>query len=323
MSIQIGMIGVGGIGQHHLKGLLADERVRVTAVCDVNKEAAASTAEQIGAAGYTSWRELLAHEQLDALFVCVPPFAHEEIEEQAAARGIHLFVEKPIGLDLETVTRKQAAIEKAGIISATGYCLRYLDIVQQARDYLADKQIALVSGHYLTKFVETPWWRQMGKSGGQLVEQATHTLDMMRFLAGDVEKVYAQMALMASQDIDGIDIPDVSAVSLSFATGAIGQLDTCFIQADHRTGVEILGKHFRVQIDGRKLTITDEAGTRTTEATVDMYRKQDRAFVTAIETGDASLVLSPYASAKKTLAVTLAANQSAKSGTPVTISHDE
>lgn len=174
MSMKIGMIGVGGIGQHHLQGLLADERVKVTAVCDVNREAAMSTAERIGASGYTSWQELLTHEKLDALFVCVPPFAHEEIEEQAAAKGIHLFVEKPIGLDMHIVAKKQAAMEKAGIITSTGYCLRYLDIVQQAREYLADKQIALVRGHYLTKFVETPWWRQMGKSGGQLVEQATH-----------------------------------------------------------------------------------------------------------------------------------------------------
>ncbi|KZE54652.1 oxidoreductase [Brevibacillus parabrevis] len=322
MSMKIGMIGVGGIGQHHLQGLLADERVKVTAVCDVNREAAMSTAERIGASGYTSWQELLMHEKLDALFVCVPPFAHEEIEEQAAAKGIHLFVEKPIGLDMHIVAKKQAAMEKAGIITSTGYCLRYLDIVQQAREYLADKQIALVRGHYLTKFVETPWWRQMGKSGGQLVEQATHTLDMMRFLAGDVEKVYAQMSLLVSQDIEGIDIPDVSAVSMVFTTGALGHLDTCFIQADHRTGVEILGKHFRVLIDGRQLTITDESGTRTSEATVDMYREQDRAFVTAIETGDTSLILSPYDSAKKTLAVTLAANESAQSGVPVMISHD-
>lgn len=319
MSVRVGMIGVGGIGQHHLKGLLADERVEVVAVCDVNQEAVVQTAERIGAQGYTSWRELLATEMLDALFVCVPPFAHEEIEETAAAKGIHLFVEKPIGLDIAIVNEKQAAIDRAGIITSTGYCLRYLDIVQEAKAYLEGKTIALVRGHYLTKFVTTPWWREMGKSGGQLVEQATHTLDMMRYLAGDIEKVYAQMALLVSRDVPNIDIPDVSSISMAFQSGALGHLDTCFIQPDHRTNVEIMGKDFRVTIDGKQLTIMDEDGTRTTESTVDMYAKQDQAFITAILTGDRSLVLSPYESAKKTLEVTLAANQSVQLGKPITI----
>ncbi|WP_188067633.1 Gfo/Idh/MocA family protein [Brevibacillus brevis] len=319
MSVRVGMIGVGGIGQHHLRGLLTDERVKVVAVCDVNQEAAAETAERIGAHGYTSWRELVEVEKLDALFVCVPPFAHEEIEETAAAKGIHLFVEKPIGLDIEKVNEKQAAIEKAGIITATGYCLRYLDIVQEAKAYLEGKSIALVRGHYLTKFVTTPWWREMGKSGGQLVEQATHTLDMMRYLAGDIEKVYAQMALLVSRDIPNIDIPDVTSISMVFQSGALGHLDTCFIQPDHRTNVEILGKDFRVMIDGKQLSIIDEQGARTKESTVDMYVEQDRAFITAILTGDRSLILSPYESARKTLEVTLAANQSAQEGKPVTI----
>ncbi|MFS0555237.1 Gfo/Idh/MocA family protein [Brevibacillus sp. 179-C9.3 HS] len=319
MSVRVGMIGVGGIGQHHLKGLLADERVEVVAVCDVNSEAVNETARRIGAHGYTSWRELLEAEKLDALFVCVPPFAHEEIEETAAAKGIHLFVEKPIGLDMQKVREKQAAIEKAGIITATGYCLRYLDIVQEAKAYLGDKSIALVRGHYLTKFVTTPWWREMGKSGGQLVEQATHTLDMMRYLAGDIEKVYAHMALLVSRDVPNIDIPDVSSISMVLQSGALGHLDTCFIQTDHRTNVEIMGKDFRVTIDGKQLTIMDEQGTRTSESTVDMYMEQDRAFITAILTEDRSLILSPYESARKTLEVTLAANQSAEQGKPVTI----
>ncbi|MEJ8548308.1 Gfo/Idh/MocA family protein [Brevibacillus borstelensis] len=321
MSIRVGMIGAGGIGRYHLERLTADERVEVVAVCDVNHAAAEEAAGRIGAVSYASWRDLLAKEKLDALFICVPPFAHEEIEEQAAAKEIHLFVEKPTGLDLETVARKQAVIRQAGIMTSTGYCLRYLDTVQQAKEYLADKKIAMVRGHYLTKFVETGWWRQMAKSGGQLVEQATHTLDTMRYLAGDIGQVYAQMQLLVSRDLPGTDIPDVSSVALSFRSGAVGHLDACFIQPDHRTGVEVLGKNFRVAIDGRHLTIVDEQGSRTIESGIDMYLEQDRAFITAILTGDRSLILSPYESASKTLEVTLAANQSARLGTPVAVHH--
>src|SRR5699024_11485380 len=67
--------------------------------------------------------------------------------------------------------------------------------------YLKDKKIAMMRGYYLTKFVETPWYRDMAKSGGQLVEQSTHIVDMLRYFAGDVEKVSADMNLLVSQDI--------------------------------------------------------------------------------------------------------------------------
>lgn len=321
MSVRVGVIGAGGIGQVHLDNLAADERVELVAVCDVNPAGVEEAQKKCGANGYVSYRDMLDGEKLDALFVCVPPFAHAEIEEEAAARGIHLFVEKPIGLEVETVQRKAEAIRQSGIVTATGYCLRYLDTVQKAKAYLADKQIAMVRGHYLTKFVQTGWWREMGKSGGQLVEQATHTLDMMRYLAGDIQKVYANMSLLVSEDIPGTDVPDVSSVSMVFQSGALGHLDTCFIQADHRTGVEIMGRNFRVAIDGRTVTIVDESGTSVTDSAVDMYKDQDRAFIEAIVTGDRSLILAPYETALQTLAVTLAANDSARLGTPIAIGH--
>lgn len=321
MSLRVGVIGAGGIGQVHLDNLAADERVELAAVCDVNPAGLAEAQAKYGARGYATYSDMLQSERLDALFVCVPPFAHGQIEEEAAARGIHLFVEKPIGLEMEDVRRKAEAIRQAGIISSTGYCLRYLDTVQKAKAYLADRQIAMVRGYYLTKFVQTGWWREVAKSGGQLVEQATHTLDMMRYLAGDIEKVYANMALIASRDIPGVDIPDVSSVNMVFETGAIGHLDTCFIQADHRTGVELMGKNFRVQIDGRTLAITDESGTHVEDSAVDMYKEQDRAFIGAIVAGDHSGILAPYESALKTLEVTLAANDSAKVGSPIDIGH--
>lgn len=321
MSVRVGVIGAGGIGQVHLDNLAADERVDLVAICDVNPAGLEEAQKKFGTNGYTSYRDMLEGEQLDALFVCVPPFAHGEIEEDAAARGIHLFVEKPIGLDLETVRRKAEAIRRADIVTATGYCLRYLDTVQKAKAYLDGKEIAMVRGHYLTNFVQTGWWRSMEKSGGQLVEQATHTLDLMRYLAGDIQKVYAEMSLLVSGDIPGTDIPDVSSVSMVFQSGALGHLDTCFIQSDHRTGVEILGRHFRVSIIGGKMTIVDESGMIAVESAVDMYKEQDRAFVGAIVSGDRSLILAPYETALRTLEVTISANDSARLGTPVVIQH--
>jgi predicted dehydrogenase len=317
MKVKVGLIGVGGIAQVHLKNLSGNDQVELVAVCDVAEENAKKSALQYGAVPYTDFHEMLEKETLDALFICVPPFAHGEIEEKAASRGIHLFVEKPVGLDMETVRKKAAVIRESGVITGTGYCLRYLDTVKKAKEFLADKEIAMVRAYYLTSFVSTPWWRDIDKSGGQLVEQTTHTVDLVRYFAGDVKKVYATMDLRVMKDISGINIPDVGCVNVVFESGAIGHIDTTFIQPDHRSGLEILGRDFRVWIDGTTLTITEKDKTVTYKSGVDFYKEQDDAFIKAIRTGNRDHILAPYEEALQTLEVTLAANESAETGVPI------
>ncbi|WP_197284325.1 Gfo/Idh/MocA family oxidoreductase, partial [Bacillus sp. JCM 19041] len=185
---------------------------------------------------------MLDNERVDAVFLCIPPFAHGTFEEDIAAKGIHIFVEKPVELDLEKAKKKLREIEKSGVLHASDYCLRYWDIVQKAKDFLKDREVALVRGHYLSTFVETPWYRLKDKSGGQLVEQSTHILDLFRYLGGEIAEVSAHMALQVSQDIEGITIPDITAVTTRFESGAIGQLSSTFIQTDHRMGIELMGR---------------------------------------------------------------------------------
>jgi predicted dehydrogenase len=317
MTLKVGFAGAGGIASVHLKNMRENKHVNIAAISDIVKEQAERVAAEYGAAAYTDVNEMLESEKLDILFICVPPFAHGDIEERAAAKGIHLFVEKPLGLDMDTVRAKAKHIRESGVLAASGYCLRYLNTAAFARQYLQDKEIGMVRAHYLTSFVGTPWWRVMEKSGGQLVEQATHTVDMVRFLAGEINEVYARMALTVMQDIEGLNIPDVGTVSVQFESGAVGHIDTTCIQPDHRTLVEVMGRDFRVSLDGTSLTIIDKKGTLTLSSSGNFYKDQDDAFVEAVRTGNRELILSPYEDAMKTLEVTLAANQSAAEGVPV------
>lgn len=319
-NVRVGFIGVGGIAAVHLEHINQNEHATIVAVCDISTERVKQVGEQYGVKSYTDVDEMLGNEIIDALFVCVPPFAHGNIEEKAAARGIHLMVEKPLGLEMENVIAKAKAIKEAGIICASGYCLRYLDTISKAKEYLQDKQIAMVRGHYITSFVQTPWYRVMDKSGGQLVEQSTHTLDLIRYLAGDVNTVYANMALQVMGDIPDIDIPDVTSVNLTFASGAIGHLVSSFTQADHYSGLEILGRDFRVVLDNTTLHIIDKDTTISYKSKLDFYGEQDRAFIDAVRFSKKELVLAPYEEAVKTLAVTLAANTSSKTGQAIHLS---
>jgi predicted dehydrogenase len=319
-KVKVGFVGVGGIAGVHLENVSKNSDAEIVAVCDIVEESAKKKGLQYNAAAYTDLDAMLDNETLDAVFVCVPPFAHGDIEGKIAKRGIHLLVEKPLGLDLETVQKKAKVIEDSGVICGVGYCLRYLDTVAKAKDYLKDKKIAMVRGHYITSFVPTPWYREMNKSGGQLVEQSTHTLDLMRYLAGDIDNVYANMSLQVLSDIPNIDIPDVTSVNMTFTSGAVGHLDSSIIQPDHRSGVEILGKDFRVQIDGTNLTIVDKDSSITYKSKVDFYQEQDKRFIEAVIKGDPDLLLSDYEDGAKTLAASLASNKSNEVGLPIKLS---
>jgi predicted dehydrogenase len=320
MSIRIAFVGVGGIAQTHLKALSANPDAELVAACDVRPDRAEAAAEQFGMAAYTDVDQMLDQEKPDALFLCVPPFAHGNLEEKAAWRGIHLFVEKPLGLDMAVIRAKASVIREAGILAAAGYCLRYQDLAQKAKAYLRDKPIAMVRAHYMCGFAETPWWRDLSLSGGQLVEQATHTVDMTRYLAGDVESVYARMGFGQLEDKQGATIPSVTTVSLRYSTGAIGNIDTTCIQSDWRSGVEVFGRDYRLTLAGRTLTILEGSETQTYQSeTASYFKVQDDAFVEAVRSGDWSGIRSTYEDALETAEVTLAAHESAVSGKPVTI----
>ena len=95
------------------------------------------------------------------------------------------------------------------------------------------------------------WWRREDRSGGQIVEQATHIIDLARFLAGDVTEVYGLAARRARPDFPDVDVPTASTAALRFASGAIANLSaTCLLRWSHRVGLHVFA-------DGLALEITD------------------------------------------------------------------
>ena len=98
MAVKVGFIGTGGISRPHRKHLKNMDDVEVVAMCDLEKDRVAEAAEEWNAAVYTDYKTMLENEEMDALYVCIPPFAHEEQEIIAAEKGIALFVEKPVSV---------------------------------------------------------------------------------------------------------------------------------------------------------------------------------------------------------------------------------
>ncbi len=319
-EIKIGFIGCGGNANGHMNQLAGIEGARVVAVCDLQAERAQSAAEKHNADPYTAHQALLERDDLDAVYLSLPVFAHGQPELDVIERGLPFLVEKPVAINMDIAREVEAAVANVGIITCVGYQLRYLGSTKITQQILQGRTINMVIGKYWCSTGHgdpNAWLRQMNKSGGQLVEQATHTIDMMRYMGGEVETVYA---MQANRFLKETDCPDANSVSLQFTSGAVGSLTATWAYAGDWSNANILDLLYEEELlnwnPSRVLVQEDGEWVDKTEPSPTI----DEVFVDAVRSGDASSILSPYSDAVKTLAISLAANQSAQENRPVAIS---
>lgn len=316
--IKVAAVGCGAIMREHYRHLSTLDDVQLVGHCDTDRARAEAAAKAYGGKAFAAHEEMLENTKPDALYVCVPPFARGDIEEFAAARGVHLFLESPVAIDQATAARINAAVRKAKIVTSVGYQFRYCDTVSRARQLLKGKAISLVNGFCLSGLPETWWWRQRGRSGGQFVAQTTMTVDLMRYLCGEVSEVFAIGASGCMNQLSDYDIDDSSTVIMRLKSGAAAAFASTCVNGRHdRSALEIITPEATVSLQDEALHIHEDHTTVTQRCTVNMFREQTAAFIEAVRSGKRNGIRSNFADARKTLLVTLAANESMGSGLSV------
>ncbi len=320
MKVRVGFIGCGGIARAHAERLVKIGDVEFVAFCDIIVERAKAFAQRYGGKAYDDYREMIEKEDLDACFICIPPFSHTDQEILCAERGIHLFVEKPVALTLEKACEILRAVERAGIITQVGYVLRFIDSIRRAREVVHERggRIALFDAWRYGGIPGGPehWWRRKELSGGQLVEQSTHQVDLARwFVNDDVELVFASFETNLLNDLPNFDVESASVVNMRFKSKAIAVVtSTCAAQPAGRTsGFRVISRNVEViSINNRECRIIEGEKVTTLQASVDPYLEEDKHFIECVKSGKETEV--PYIEGVKTLEVTLAAVMSAERG---------
>ncbi len=311
--VRVGFVGCGGNARGHMQQVAKDPQARIVGVCDVRPEAAAQAATDFAAKPFPTHKAMLDAGGLDAVYISVPPFAHGEIELDVLDLGLPFFVEKPVALTLEMAERVANRVRRSKTLTCVGYQLRYTAAAQATRAFLADKTVGMAVGRYWCPSGRgNSWLQQLARSGGQVVEQATHTLDMMRFLCGEVAEVYC---LQANRTLKSIDCPDHNVLAMRFASGALGALTTCWaFEGWDGNAVDIFFDRYRIPWNAGTPTITPACDAFQVDASLN--KTIDQVFLQAVRTGDSSGILTPYEDGVRSLAVSLAANASARSGLP-------
>ena len=336
------IIGCGGIGTYHLGHFLDYQDIELAGFCDLVIEKAEAFAERAGQGrAYTDYKVMYDEVKPDMVFICVPPYCHGEIEFETIARGIPMFIEKPVALDLELACRIRDAIEQAQLITAVGFQCRYSDIVDSTRAFVESHSVPFVECVRMGGVPMVEWWRDKSRSGGQIVEQTIHNYDMVRYMMGEPAEVFTLGARGFVKGIENYDTDDLSTTVVRFKSGALGSLSTgCYAETGEAFDSKIIFsapdarlEHYildKVRIFGAKPENADNGlifkgdGTMAAageglvvKAGNDAGVLCDRTFVDAALTGDGSKIRSPYADAVRTLEFVLACNESMATGRAV------
>jgi myo-inositol 2-dehydrogenase/D-chiro-inositol 1-dehydrogenase len=316
VSLRIGLVGAGGVGLRHARTLAGFDDVELVAVCDPVPAAAQAVADAVGCTVEDDVDRLL-RSGLDAVWLCVPPFAHGPLEAAVVRAGLPFFVEKPLAADLAVAEEVAAAVAAAGLPTATGYHWRHLDTVERARTVLGSTAVRLVSARWWGTTPPPAWWSRSATSGGQVVEQATHVLDLVRVLAGEVAEV---SGVAATSTTDGRDVPDATAAVLRLDSGAVGTISTsCVLPVATAAGVDVAGDGIAVELTETSLRLRTRDGEEQAVPAVDGRHAVDRAFVDLLAGGVPAHGLVDVGEALRTHRLAWAVTEAARTGATVRV----
>jgi myo-inositol 2-dehydrogenase / D-chiro-inositol 1-dehydrogenase len=320
-ELRVGVIGAGSVAARHVASLQRLSGVHVTGVVDTDADRAQSLVDAAGreACSYSSVPALVDAGGLDAAYVCVPPFAHGPAERVLLEARIPFFVEKPVALDLAVAEDIAAGIRECGLITATGYHWRYYDTVEHAARICAEHPVGLAVATWLDKVPPPPWWPYVAQSGGQIVEQATHVVDLLRFLIGEVVSVHAAGTRL-DRGLSG-DVDDACAATLRFDSGAVASLaSTSLLGWKHRTRVDLFADGVAIHLAEDDLLVRRVDGEEHRVPGNDARSAADVAFIAAVRSGNPSDVRVPYDEAVRTHRVATAIARAALDGSVIELS---
>jgi myo-inositol 2-dehydrogenase/D-chiro-inositol 1-dehydrogenase len=322
VSIRIGFVGVGSVSRGHRNALERMDDVDIVAVCDTNGDRARAAAEEHEAKAYAEWQPMLKTESLDALYICVPPFAHGEMEQAAVERGLPMFIEKPVAIDWPTAVPIARAVDDAGLTVAVGYHWRYSPATERAKAYLDEATLAALVGAWAGGMPGVAWWRRRDGSGGQVIEQSTHIFDLVRHLSGaEPTRVFAAgFHGVLGKKVENYSIDDASVAAIQLDSGVVASLTSaCMLPIEYHADIDALTDRGVVRLGGDEVTIEqpDQQMTYRNPRGFSPHARGTEVFVEAVRAGDASAIRSDYADAVQTFALTCAVQASIDRGEAV------
>ena len=304
--VQIGIIGVGGIGVGaHMGGYQKAEGAKVTAICDIDEKRLHEIGEKFDIPAhlrFTDYHELIACSEVDAVDICTPNVSHCEIGMEAVRMGKPFNMEKPLGVSAEEAEELLRFAEEKNVPSQICFSYRFFPAVRYARKLIEDGMIGEIHSIYANYLKDSALWEgrkldwrfdssiaRYGVSG----DLAVHILDAIRFLAGDYDGLMAHMSIIVKErmrldrdEIAQVDTDDVCNFLARMKNGASATFGVSRAAAGNKNRVraEIYGGKggFRFDLtdpDHMEIAVGGHAEMQTIEIPDEYRYPQQQSFI--------------------------------------------
>ena len=258
-EVGFGILGLGR-GRKTAQTAVQTAGANLVCVCDLQEEKVKATAQELDCDWTTSYDRMLARDDIDAIGVYTSSGTHADFANQAVAAGKHVFVTKPMDIDLDKCDRLIEAAKRANLVLAVDFIRRYRKIDHQVRKAVVDGLIGnVILGDLRMKWYRSQsyydggwpvgWRSRSSTEGGSAANQGVHSIDQLQWFMGDVKTVQGRCGTFNHE----IETEDCSVGILTFASGAFGMIQT--------TTCSYPSLGTTLQINGSKGTITmDKSG---------------------------------------------------------------
>lgn len=256
--LKFGLVGCGRIAKRHseLLGYGQIENASLVAVCDIDEEKAKKIGKQFNVPYYADMDDMMQKESIDVVSVLTESGYHARHVINLAKYGKHIVVEKPMALTLDDADAMIKACDENGCKLFVVKQNRFNVPVVKLKEAMDEKRFGkLVLGTIRVRwcrdqgYYDQAWWRgRWDMDGGVLTNQASHHVDLLEYMMGDVESVFAK----STTALVDIEAEDTVVVTLKFVNGALGIIEatTAVRPKDLEGSISILGETGTVEIGG-------------------------------------------------------------------------
>jgi len=263
------VVGCGAIAPMHINSLLDFSDRKLYAVADIIKERADDFSRRFNCKAYYSFDDVLEDDNIDVIHICTPHFLHAEMIIRGLRAGKHVLCEKPLAISFSQAEEILKAAESCQRIAGICFQNRYKETSRKVKELLSSGRVGKVLGAkaFVTwhrdrnYYASSPWrgkWATEG--GGVLINQAIHTIDLLRWFLGDVDRVEGTISTRLINDV--IEVENSAEALISFKSGvnALLYATSCYC-VDSPVVIEIFCESARIFMDD-SLTVTFSDGSK-------------------------------------------------------------
>ncbi len=249
--VKLGVIGLGGIGQEHIKSIENIPEAVLRAVSDIDSDLTNKISKDYDIPGFSDYKKLLGSKLVNAVIIATPHYFHSEIGITAMKRGIHCLSEKPLAVSVSAADKFIEEAQKHSLVFAVMYQERTSPQIRLARTIMESKKLGpirrtcMIEPTYRSQayYNDTTWrgtWK--GEGGGVLINQAPHWIDIFLLLGGIPVSVTAKVRTR----LHNTEVEDEATALLEYPNGAWGYYYTTTNEAPRACFMEIAGDNGKI-----------------------------------------------------------------------------